>query len=105
MLRGRKHGQHGGQITVGVALSSAEDALAVLPQDPEAPISTSVEPRGWIHPRGSDQVGGRHWAEKVLPEGGQGRLELRVYHSRGGMTMSLHGTQEAYSRAGGGSAY
>src|SRR5713101_2617510 len=41
------------------------------------------------------QVGGRHWAEKVLnqhssaPEGGQRRFEQGVYHSRGGMTMSV----------------
>ena len=43
------------------------------------------------------QVGGRHWAEKVLPEGGQGRLEPGVYHSRGGMTMSLRGTDRRRS--------
>ena len=39
------------------------------------------------------QVGGRHWAEKVLPEGGQGRFEQKAYHSRGGVTMSVTGTK------------
>jgi hypothetical protein len=65
MLRGGQHGQHGGPITVGVALSSAEDAFAVLPQDLEFTNSTSAEPRGWIHLR-DPPSGGRHWAEKVL---------------------------------------
>jgi hypothetical protein len=49
MLRGGKHGQHGGTMTVGVAFSSTEDAFAVLPQDPEAANSISAQPRGWIH--------------------------------------------------------
>jgi hypothetical protein len=39
-------GHHDQAITVGVALSPAEDAFAVLPQHLEATISTSVEPRG-----------------------------------------------------------
>jgi hypothetical protein len=38
MFRGRTHGQHAGTIAVGVALSSAEDALAVRPQDLETAI-------------------------------------------------------------------
>jgi hypothetical protein len=51
MFRGGQHGQHGGPITVGVALTSAEDAFAVLPQNLEPTISISAEPRGWIHLR------------------------------------------------------
>jgi hypothetical protein len=60
LFRGGKHGQHGSPITVGVAVSSAEDAFAVLPQDLEAAISTNAEPRGWVHLRIRLQVGGRH---------------------------------------------
>jgi len=59
-------------MTVGMALSSAEDAFAVLPQDLEATDSTSAEPRGWIHLR--DPPSGR-WpplAEKA--QGGQRRF-------------------------------
>jgi hypothetical protein len=50
MLRGGKHDQHGGRITVGVALSPAEDAFAVLPQDLETAIPANVDPRGSAHP-------------------------------------------------------
>jgi hypothetical protein len=46
MLRDGHHDQDGDLITVGVALSPAEDAFAVLPQHLKAAISTSVEPRG-----------------------------------------------------------
>ena len=46
MLRGGQHDQHGGRITLGVALSPAEDAFTVLPQDLEATISAGAEPRG-----------------------------------------------------------
>src|SRR5689334_18961208 len=49
MLRGWQHDQHGRPMTVDVAFSSAEDAFTVLPQDLEATISTSAEPRGWVH--------------------------------------------------------
>jgi hypothetical protein len=49
MFRGRQHGQDGGPLTVGIALSPAEDAFVVLPQDLEATNSTSAERRGWIH--------------------------------------------------------
>jgi hypothetical protein len=51
MFRCGQHGQHRGPITVDVALSSAEDAFAVLPQDLEAAIAISAEPRGWAHLR------------------------------------------------------
>jgi hypothetical protein len=44
MLRGGWHGQHGGPMTVDVALSSAEHTFAVLPQDLEVAISFSTEP-------------------------------------------------------------
>jgi hypothetical protein len=46
MLRSGHHGQHGGPITVGVPLSSAEDAFALLPQNLETSLSTGAEPRG-----------------------------------------------------------
>jgi hypothetical protein len=49
MLRGGQHGQHGGPITVGVALSSAEDALTVLPQDREAAVPVSADFREIVH--------------------------------------------------------
>jgi hypothetical protein len=42
MLSGGKHGQHGHTIGVDVALPSAEDALAVLPQDLEMAIPISA---------------------------------------------------------------
>jgi hypothetical protein len=45
MLRGGQHGQHGSTIAVGVALSSAEDALAVLPQDLEVAIPIGAKSR------------------------------------------------------------
>jgi hypothetical protein len=44
MLRGGEHDQYGSPIKVSVALFSAEDAFAVLPQDLEATIFTSPEP-------------------------------------------------------------
>jgi hypothetical protein len=69
MLRGGKHDQHGGRITVGVALSSAEDAFTILPQDLEATISTSAEPRGWIHlrdpPSGRWPIGLRRYSQST----------------------------------------
>ena len=69
VLRGGQHGQHGGRDRRRrQAPSSAEDAFAVLPQDLEATISTSAEPRGWIHLPDPPPIGGRHWAEKVLSE-------------------------------------
>jgi hypothetical protein len=46
MLRGGQHDQDGGPMTADVALSPAEDAFAVLPQDLKATISTSAEPSG-----------------------------------------------------------
>jgi hypothetical protein len=45
MLRGGQHGQHGSTIAVGVAVSSAEDALAVLPQDLETAIPMGAKSR------------------------------------------------------------
>jgi hypothetical protein len=48
MLRGGKHGQHGHAIAVGVALSSAEDAPAVLPQDLQAVIAMGAKSRGRV---------------------------------------------------------
>ena len=49
MLRGGQHGQHGSTIAVGVAVSSAEDALAVLPQDLETAIPMGAKSRGRFH--------------------------------------------------------
>ena len=50
MLRGWLNNQHGAPIAViAQAPPSAEDAFAVLPQDLEAVISISIEPRGWTH--------------------------------------------------------
>src|SRR5216684_1106186 len=49
MLGGGQHGQHSGPMATSVALSSTEDALAVLPQYLETANSTSARPRGWIH--------------------------------------------------------
>jgi hypothetical protein len=58
MLRGGQHSEHSGLIAVGlvfpstdVVVPSTEDAFAVLPQDLEAAISTSPEPRRWVHLR------------------------------------------------------
>jgi hypothetical protein len=49
VLRGGQHGQHGAAVAVGVqAPSPAEDAFAVLPQDLEAVLSASAEPKGCI---------------------------------------------------------
>ena len=49
MFPGRKHGQHGGAITVvGVASASAEDAFAVLPQDLEVAVPICTEQTRWI---------------------------------------------------------
>jgi hypothetical protein len=49
MLHGGQHGQHGSIIAVGVAVSSAEDALAVLPQDLETAIPMGAKSRGRFH--------------------------------------------------------
>jgi hypothetical protein len=46
MLCDGHHDQDGAPITVGLALSPAEDAFAILPQNPEVILSTSGEPRG-----------------------------------------------------------
>jgi adenylosuccinate lyase len=48
MFRGRTHGQHASTIAVGVALFSAEDALAVRPQDVEIAIPIGAT-RGTVH--------------------------------------------------------
>ena len=45
MLGGGQHGQHGDPLTVNVLHASAEDTVAVLPQDLEAAVSVSAEPR------------------------------------------------------------
>ena len=45
MLHGGQHDQHGSIIAVGVAVSSAEDALAVLPQDLEVAIPIGAKSR------------------------------------------------------------
>ena len=45
MFRGRTHGQHAGTIALGVALSSAEDAIAVHPENLEAAISVGGKSR------------------------------------------------------------
>jgi hypothetical protein len=49
MLRGGQHGQHGSTIAVGLAVSSAEDALAVLPQDLEVAIPIGAKSRRRFH--------------------------------------------------------
>ena len=72
MLRGGQHGQRGCPTTVGVALSSTEDEFAVLPQDLEATISTSAEPRGSIHlrdPPPTRWLGSRSYFQRVAREG------------------------------------
>jgi hypothetical protein len=82
MLRSWQHGEHGGAITIGVALASAEDAFAVLPQDLEAANSTNAQPRGWIHVRNSA-------VRSVAAKGDHRKLEHKAYHRRCGMTMSV----------------
>ena len=49
MLGGGQHGQHGSIIAVAVAVSSAEDALAVFPQDLETAIPMGAKSRGRFH--------------------------------------------------------
>jgi hypothetical protein len=47
VFRGGQHCQHGTTIAVGIqAPSSADDAVAVVPQDLEAVVSFSAEPKG-----------------------------------------------------------
>ena len=49
LLRGGNYGKHGGPVPViRVALRSAEDALAVLPQDRESAIPVSANSRKWV---------------------------------------------------------
>jgi hypothetical protein len=45
LLRRGQYSQHGGPLTVGLALSPAEDAFAVLPQDLEPTITISAKPK------------------------------------------------------------
>ena len=45
ILGGGQHGQDGDPLTVDVLHASAEDTVAVFPQDLEAAISVSTEPR------------------------------------------------------------
>jgi hypothetical protein len=47
MLGGKQHDQQGGPVAAGVrAPTAAEDTFAVLPQNPEAALSPSAEPKG-----------------------------------------------------------
>src|SRR5216683_3025531 len=98
MLRGGQHGQHGGPITVDVALASAEDAFAVLPQDLEAANSTSAGPRGWIHLRNPPSGRWPPLAEKA--QGGQrslnrGFLPITRRHDDVCFPCSLAANQDA----------
>jgi hypothetical protein len=44
VLHGGQHGEHGAAIAAGIqAPSSADDALAILPQDLEAAVSAGIE--------------------------------------------------------------
>src|SRR5579863_6735561 len=79
MLSNREHGQS----RKLVALSSAENAFAVTPQDLEVAISTSAEPRGWVHLR--DPPSGR-WPPHLERAARKG---LKVYHSRSGIATSV----------------
>src|SRR5882757_2258654 len=81
MLRGGQHGQHSGPMAVGVALSSTEDALAVLPQYLEAANSTSAGPRGWIHMHNPPSGQCRYRAERYfLKDGHKDADEKRITH-------------------------
>ena len=49
MLRGGNHDKHGGPgAVIRLAPSSAEDALAILPQDREITILICAKSRGWV---------------------------------------------------------
>src|SRR5579863_5649024 len=79
MIRGWQHNQHGGPMTVVASLSSAEDAFAVRPQDPETTVSTSADPRGGTH-LPDPQLGWwppLGWTEKVLSQGWPEKVRTR----------------------------
>ena len=48
MFNRAQYGQHTGEITAGVTPSSAKDAFAILPQNPEVVISICAEQTGGI---------------------------------------------------------
>src|SRR5258708_19286511 len=81
MLRGGQHGQHSGPMAAGVALSSTEDALAILPQYLEAANSTGGGPRGWIHMHNPPSGQCRYRTERYFSKDGHKNVvEKRITH-------------------------
>jgi hypothetical protein len=73
MLRGWQHNQHGGPMTVVAALSSAEDAFAVRPQNLETTIFTSADQENGLVCRVRRRVDGRRWVAEILSQRGPRR--------------------------------